>query len=291
VPEFGTTFVRGMLKETKPKKFGDLLQISGLSHGTDVYRGNADLLIKEGKATISSIIGTRDQIMSDLMHWGLEPNDAFQIMEKVRKGKGVSEEYEALMREHDVPNWYIDSAKKIKYMFPRSHATAYVMSALRIAWFKVYYPVAYYAAYMTVRSSDITFGAEAMTKGSDPMLKAVSELRSQPNLDKPKQIELAVYEIANEAWQRGIEFKMVDLYKSEATEWKIEGNTIILPFVSMTGLGENVGKNIVAAREEHPFISKEDLQKRAGVNQTLIATLTSLHVLDSLQEENQVSLF
>jgi DNA polymerase-3 subunit alpha (Gram-positive type) len=291
VPEMGTNFVRGMLTQTHPKKFGDLLQISGLSHGTGVYLGNADELIRNGQATISTIIGTRDQIMSDLIGYGLDPNDAFRIMETVRKGKGISDEYQAKMFEHNVPQWYIESAQKIQYMFPRSHATAYVMSALRIAWFKVYYPVAYYTAYMTVRSSDITFGAEAMTQGSNAMLAKVKELRAEPKLDKPQQIELAVYEIANEAWQRGVEFKIVDLNLSDAIEWKIVDNKIILPFVAIKGLGENVAKAIVAARGEHFFISKEDLQKRAGVNNTLIGELTRLKVLDNLSDENQINLF
>lgn len=291
VPEMGTNFVRGMLTQTQPKKFGDLLQISGLSHGTGVYIGNADELIRSGQATISSIIGTRDQIMSDLIGYGLDPNDAFQIMEKVRKGKGVSEEHEQLMREKNVPQWYIDSSQKIQYMFPRSHATAYVMSALRIAYFKVYFPSAYYAAYMTVRSSDITFGAEAMTKGSAEMLAKVKELRAEPRLEKPQQIELAVYEIANEAWQRGLEFKIVDLQKSDATDWIIEGKTIILPFIAIKGLGESVAKNIVAARSEHDFISKEDLQQRTGVNTTLLAEMSRLGILNDMSDENQISLF
>lgn len=293
IPEFGTNFVRGMLEQTKPHNFGELLQISGLSHGTNVWNGNADELIKDGKANIGTVIGTRDKIMTDLISFGLNSSDAFQIMEKVRKGKGISEEHMKILRDHPrVPQWYIDSMQKIQYMFPRAHAAAYVMSALRIAYFKVYFPAIYYAAYFSVRAKDKTIDAVGLTQGKTKVQALVKSYRSRYNdLNKEEAKTLAIYEIANEAWQRGIEFKMVDLYESEAFDWKIEGNKIILPFVTLPGLGDNVAKAIVAARAEHEFISKEDLAKRGSVNKTLIEFMEKNHMIDGMTDANQMDLF
>ncbi|OIM23420.1 PolC-type DNA polymerase III [Oenococcus oeni] len=293
IPEFGTNFVRGMLEQTKPHNFGELLQISGLSHGTNVWNGNADELIKNGQANIGTVIGTRDKIMTDLMSFGLESSDAFQIMEKVRKGKGISPEHMEILKAHPkVPNWYIDSMLKIQYMFPRAHAAAYVMSALRIAFFKVYFPAIYYAAFFSVRAKDKTIDAVGITQGKTKVQALVKSYRSRYNdLNKEESKTLAIYEIANEAWQRGIEFKMVDLYKSEAFDWKIDGNQIILPFVALQGLGDNVAKAIVAARAEHEFISKEDLAKRGSVNKTLIDFMDQNHMLDGMTDANQMDLF
>ncbi|EHN59548.1 PolC-type DNA polymerase III [Oenococcus kitaharae] len=293
IPEFGTNFVRGMLEQTKPHNFGELLQISGLSHGTNVWNGNADELIKAGQANIGTVIGTRDKIMTDLMSFGLDSSDAFQIMEKVRKGKGISDEHMAILKAHPkVPNWYIESMQKIQYMFPRAHAAAYVTSALRIAYFKVYFPAIYYAAYFSVRAKDKTLDAVGITQGKNKVQALVKSYRSRYNdLNKEESKTLAIYEIANEAWQRGIEFKMVDLYESEAFDWKIKGNQIILPFITLPGLGDNVAKAIVAARAEHDFISKEDLAKRGSVNKTLIDFMDQNHMLDGMTDANQMDLF
>ncbi len=293
IPEFGTNFVRGMLKQTKPHNFGELLQISGLSHGTNVWNGNADRLIEEGKANISSVIGTRDKIMTDLTSFGLDSSDAFQIMEKVRKGKGIPEKYMQVLKENSsVPQWYINSMQKIQYMFPRAHAAAYVLSALRIAYFKVYFPTIYYSALFSVRAKDLTIDPVGITQGKNKIQTLVKNYRGRySELNKEESKTLAIYEIVNEAWQRGIEFKMVDLYKSEAFGWKIEGNKIILPFIALPGLGDNVAKEIVAARSEHKFISKEDLMKRGSINKTLIDFMDKHHMLDGLTEKNQMDLF
>ncbi|HEY4400089.1 MAG TPA: PolC-type DNA polymerase III [Lactobacillaceae bacterium] len=290
LPEFGTNFVRGMLEETQPKNYSELLQISGLSHGTDVWLGNANELIEQGLATIGTVIGTRDKIMTDLINYGLEPSDAFNIMEKVRKGKGITEEYQAVMREHDVPEWYIQSCLKIKYMFPRAHAAAYVLMALRIAYFKVYFPAIYYAAYFSVRAS--MFDIVAMARGKETTKAAIQKIKALGREATMKDKETqTVLEMANEALERGIVFKMVDLDRSEALDWVIDGDTLIAPFIALPGLGDNVAKQIVAARAEKPFLSKEDLKKRGKVSQTLIDFMDQNQVLTDMPDENQLSLF
>lgn len=290
LPEFGTGFVRGMLEDTQPHTYSELLQISGLSHGTDVWLGNAHDLVENGTATIATVIGTRDKIMTDLIGYGLPSEDAFNIMEKVRKGKGITDEYQALMREHDVPEWYIESCLKIKYMFPRAHAAAYVLMALRIAYFKVYFPAVYYATYFSVRAS--AFDVVAMARGKEAVKSAIAKIRDLGNdATKGDQDLQTVLEMANEALERGISFKMVDLYRSEATDWVIDGNELIPPFSTIPGLGDNVAKQIVAARAEKKFISKEDLKKRGKVSQTIIEFLTLHSVISDLPDENQLSLF
>lgn len=290
IPEFGTRFVRGMLEQTHPKNYSELLQISGLSHGTDVWLGNADELIKDGTATIANVIGTRDKIMTDLINYGMESESAFQIMEKVRKGKGISDEYQAEMRAAGVPEWYIDSCLKIKYMFPRAHAAAYVLMALRVAYFKVYFPTLYYSAYFSVRAD--SFDVVAMANGKDSVKAAINELYKMGNDVTAKDKEtLTVLELANEALERGLKFAMVDLEKSDALDWLIEGNTLIAPFNALPGLGDNVAKQIIAARADQEFISKEDLKLRGKVSSTLIEFMTTHHVLDGLPDENQLSLF
>ncbi|SUP61079.1 DNA polymerase III polC-type [Weissella viridescens] len=290
VPEFGTAFVRGMLEETHPKNYSELLQISGLSHGTDVWRGNADELIKDGVANIGTVIGTRDKIMTDLINYGVQPESAFQIMEKVRKGKGVSEEYQAEMREAGVPEWYIESCFKIKYMFPRAHAAAYVLMALRIAYYKVYFPMLYYAAYFSVRATN--FDIVAMSRGLNSTKSKIQEIKQQGNDASAKDKDLlTVLEIANEALERGYDFSMVDLYKSDSEQWIIEGNTLIAPFNSVPGLGDNVAKRIVAARAEGEFLSKEDLAQRGGVSKTLMDFFNENGVLTGMPDENQLALF
>ncbi|GAK31610.1 PolC-type DNA polymerase III [Weissella oryzae SG25] len=290
VPEFGTSFVRGMLEKTNPKTYTDLLQISGLSHGTDVWLGNAEKLIENGQATISTVIGTRDKIMTDLINWGVNPESAFQIMEKVRKGKGVSDEYQAEMREAGVPEWYIESSQMIKYMFPRAHAAAYVLMALRIAYFKVHFPMFYYKAYFSVRASN--FDIVAMSRGLSALKARIEEIRRQGNDASAKDKDLlTVLELANEAMERGINFSMVDLYKSDSEEWIIDGNTLIAPFNAVPGLGDNVAKRIIAARGEGEFLSKEDLSQRGGISQTLMAYLDDNGVLSDMPDENQLALF
>ncbi|MFL1695771.1 PolC-type DNA polymerase III [Weissella kandleri] len=290
VPEFGTEFVRGMLQETKPKTYADLLQISGLSHGTDVWRGNADELIEQGLADISTVIGTRDKIMTDLINWGVNSESAFQIMEKVRKGKGVSEAYQAELREAGVEEWYIESLQKIQYMFPLAHAAAYVLMALRIAYFKVYFPILYYAAYFSVRASN--FDIVTMARGGQALKARITDIKAQGLDASAKDRDLVtVLEIANEATERGITFGMVDLYKSDSEEWIIDGQRLIAPFNAVPSLGDNVAKRIIAARAEGEFLSKEDLAKRGGVSQSLMQFFEDNGVVDGMSDENQMALF
>lgn len=290
IPEFGTRFVRQMLEETKPNTFSELLQISGLSHGTDVWLGNAQELIQNGTCTLSECIGCRDDIMVYLIYRGLEPSHAFKIMESVRKGKGLTEEMEADMIAHDVPDWYIDSCKKIKYMFPKAHAAAYVLMAVRIAWFKVHQPLLYYATYFTVRADD--FDLETMTRGSNAIRSRVDEINAKGLDAAPKEKSLlTVLELALEMTERGFSFKKIDLYRSSATDFIIDGDSLIPPFNAIPGLGTNVALNIVKARDEAEFLSKEDLQQRGKVSKTLIEFLDKHGSLESLPDQNQLSLF
>lgn len=290
LPEFGTRFVRGMLNDTHPKNYSQLLQISGLSHGTGVWLDNAQELIKEGTATIANVIGCRDNIMTDLIHYGLDSETSFQVMESVRHGRGIPDEWQAKMRKANVPQWYLDSCLKIKYMFPRAHAAAYVLMALRIAYFKVYFPLVYYCAFFSVRADD--FDVVAMAHGKDAVKHRMAEINEQGNDASAKDKSLlTILELANEMLERGFKFKMVDLNKSDAANWLIDGDSLIAPFRAVPGLGLNVAKQIVAAREEKPFLSKEDLAERGKVSKTLIDFLTINHVLDDLPDENQLSLF
>lgn len=290
LPEFGTRFVRGMLNDTHPKNYSQLLQISGLSHGTGVWLDNAQELIKEGTATIANVIGCRDNIMTDLIHYGLDSETSFQVMESVRHGRGIPDEWQEKMRKANVPQWYMDSCLKIKYMFPRAHAAAYVLMALRIAYFKVYFPLVYYCAFFSVRADD--FDVVAMAHGKDAVKHRMAEINEQGNDASAKDKSLlTILELANEMLERGFKFKMVDLNKSDATNWLIDGDSLIAPFRAVPGLGLNVAKQIVAAREEKPFLSKEDLAERGKVSKTLIDFLTVNHVLDDLPDENQLSLF
>nr|WP_263328656.1 PolC-type DNA polymerase III [Neobacillus sp. Marseille-Q6967] len=290
IPEFGTRFVRQMLEDTKPTTFSELVQISGLSHGTDVWLGNAQELIHNNICNLSEVIGCRDDIMVYLIYQGLEPSFAFKIMESVRKGKGLSEEMEAEMRKNEVPEWYIDSCKKIKYMFPKAHAAAYVLMAVRIAYFKVHLPLLYYAAYFTVRADD--FDIEAMARGSEAIRAKIEEINAKglEASNKEKNL-LTVLELALEMTERGFSFKNIDLYKSSADEFIIEGNSLIPPFNSIPGLGTNVAYNIVKARQEGEFLSKEDLQQRGKVSKTILEYLDKQGCLGSLPDQNQLSLF
>ncbi|WP_125565140.1 PolC-type DNA polymerase III [Companilactobacillus insicii] len=291
VPEFGTRFVRGMLEKTHPTTFAELLQISGLSHGTDVWLGNAEELIDQGVVTLKEVIGCRDNIMMDLIHWGMKSQTAFQIMEHVRKGRGIPDEWQQDMKDADVPDWYIKSCLKIKYMFPKAHATAYILMALRIAYFKVHYPLYYYSAYFSVRADD--FNLVAMTTGKDAVKSAMKEINDKGMDASTKEKNLlTVLELANECLERGFKINMVDLEKSDAFEFQIiDDKTLLAPFNAIPGLGDNVAKQIVAAREEQPFLSKEDLSTRGKVSKTIIEYMTENHVLDGMPDENQLSLF
>src|SRR5690606_806777 len=285
IPEFGTRFVRQMLEDTKPTSFSELVQISGLSHGTDVWLGNAQELIHDKTCTLSEVIGCRDDIMVYLIYQGLEPSLAFKIMESVRKGKGLTPEWEDEMRKNNVPEWYIDSCKKIKYMFPKAHAAAYVLMAVRIAYFKVHYPLYYYAAYFTVRAED--FDLEAMVRGSEALRSKIEEINAK-GMDataKEKNL-LTVLELALEMCERGFKFQPVDLYRSQASEFVIDGDSLIPPFNAIPGLGTSAAQNIVSARKKGEFLSKEDLQQRGKVSKTVIEYLEKQGCLDGLPEKN-----
>ncbi len=290
IPEFGTRFVRGMLEQTKPHTFAELLQISGLSHGTDVWLGNAEELIRNGTTTLADVIGCRDDIMVYLMHAGLDNGLAFKIMESVRKGKGIPDDWQEEMRKQEVPEWYIESCLKIKYMFPKAHAAAYVLMALRVAYFKVYFPILYYCAYFSVRADD--FDLVAMSRGKAAVKARMDEINEKGMEASTKEKNLlTVLELANEMLERGFEFGMIDLYKSDAVNFVIDGNKLIAPFRAVPSLGINVAKQIVQAREEGAFLSKEDLATRGKVSKTLIEYMSEHGVLDGLPEENQLSLF
>ncbi|WP_430785871.1 PolC-type DNA polymerase III [Virgibacillus flavescens] len=290
VPEFGTKFVRQMLEDTKPKTFAELVIISGLSHGTDVWLGNAQELINDGICSLPEVIGCRDDIMVYLMHKGLEASLAFKIMEFVRKGKGLQDDWIAEMKKHNVPDWYIDSCKKIKYMFPKAHAAAYVLMAVRIAYFKVHYPIFFYAAYFTVRAGD--YDLDSMVKGSSALRERVEGIAIKGNDATPKEKSLmTVLEIALEMNERGLKFQRVDLYKSSATEFIVDGDQLIPPFNAVDGLGTNAALNIVKARQEGEFLSKEDLRERSKISKTVLEYLDNHGCLTGMADKNQLSLF
>ncbi|UOQ85612.1 PolC-type DNA polymerase III [Gracilibacillus salinarum] len=290
VPEFGTRFVRQMLEDTKPKTFAELVIISGLSHGTDVWLGNAQELINNGICGLPDVIGCRDDIMVYLMHKGLDASLAFKIMEFVRKGKGLDPEWIEEMKKHDVPDWYIDSCKKIKYMFPKAHAAAYVLMAIRIAYFKVHHPILFYAAYFTVRADD--FELDTMVKGSEAIRKRVKEILEKGNDAPPKEKSLlTVLELALEMNERGYHFQKVDLYRSSATEFLVEENSLIPPFNAVDGLGTNAAINIEKAREDGEFLSKEDLRERSRISKTVLEYLDQHGCLEGMADKNQLSLF
>lgn len=290
VPEFGTNFVRGMLQDTHPSTFAELLQISGLSHGTDVWLGNAETLIAKNIVPLAKVIGCRDDIMVTLMQYGLESSLAFKIMEFVRKGRGIPDDWQAEMRAHQVPEWYIDSCLKIKYMFPKAHAAAYIMMALRVAYFKVHYPKFYYAAYFSVRAED--FDIVAMHQGKEMVKARLREIMAKGMEASVKENSLrTVLELANEMLERGYTFQMIDLEKSDATDFIVEGDSLIPPFRTIPGLGAGAAKQIIKARSQAPFLSKEDLQKRGKVSRTVIDYLDEQGVLNGLPDEDQLSLF
>jgi len=290
VPEFGTKFVRQMLVDTNPRTFSDLIRISGFSHGTDVWLNNAQDLIKNGTCKLSEAISARDDIMIYLIHKGMDPKKAFKIMEKVRKGKGVSEDEVESMKKQGVPDWYIDSCQKIKYMFPKAHATAYVMMAFRIAWFKVNYPIEFYAVYFTVRADD--FDADLMVKGKNEILNMLEEIESKGQQASAKEKSfLTVLEVALEMYARGIKFKKVDLMASDAVKFKIIDGDLLPPLVALQGVGEAAARSIASAREEAEFISVEDLQNRTKISKTVIEALEQHGCLDGMSKTNQLALF
>ena len=295
LPELGTPFVRGMLMEAKPKNFSDMLQISGLSHGTDVWLGNAQELIKKGICTISDVIGTRDNIMVYLMHKGLEPDMAFKIMEIVRKGnatKLLTEAHIKAMKEHNVPDWYIDSCMKIKYMFPKAHAAAYVSAAMRLAWYKIYKPTEYYATYMTVRGEDLDTVAIMEGRGAVKQLMNSIVNKGHDATAKEENMYVAM-QVVNEMMARGVEFLPIDLYKSHATIYKLEDGKIRLPFMSMSGTGESAAVALMKARDdgEGEYMSRDDLQQRAGISKSVMETLDACGALEGLPQSTQMSFF
>ncbi len=295
LPELGTPFVRGMLMEAKPKNFSDMLQISGLSHGTDVWLGNAQELIKNGTCTISEVIGTRDNIMVYLMHKGLEPDMAFKIMEIVRKGnatKLLTEAHIKAMKEHNVPDWYIDSCMKIKYMFPKAHAAAYVSAAMRLAWYKVYKPTEYYATYMTVRGEDLD--TVAIMEGRGAVKQLMNSILNKGHEATAKEENMYVaMQVVNEMMARGVEFLPIDLYKSHATVYKLEDGKIRLPFMSMAGTGESAAVALMKARDdgEGEYMSRDDLQQRAGISKSVMETLDACGALEGLPQSTQMGFF
>jgi DNA polymerase-3 subunit alpha (Gram-positive type) len=291
IPEFGTEFVIQMLLDTKPQHFSDLIRISGLGHGTDVWLGNAQTLIEEGKATISTAICCRDDIMIYLIHMGLDPALSFKIMESVRKGKGLKPEWEEAMAANNVPDWYIWSCKKIKYMFPKAHAAAYVMMAWRIAYCKVYHPLAYYAAFFSIRAS--AFSYEIMCQGKAHLESVLNEYkkRGKDQLSKKEQDSMRDMKIVQEMYARGFEFLPIDLYKSDARLFQIVDGKLLPSFNSIDGLGEKAAYAICEAAKQGTFLSKDDFRERAKVGKTMVDQLSELGILGDLPESNQISLF
>ena len=292
IPEFGTRFLQQVLVEAKPKNFADLLQISGLTHGTDVWLGNAQELIKAGTCTISEVVGTRDSIMLYLIAHGLESKLSFDIMESVRKGKGLKPEWEAEMIAHNVPEWYIWSCKKIKYMFPKAHAAAYVMSAIRLAWYKIYYPMEFYAAFLTVAPGG--FDGEIASggyKGVNTAIGALEQKAKENQASAKDNEQLSTLYLVREAMARGVRFLKVDLEKSDATAFLPEDGKIRMPFNSLPGLGDTAAHKIVEVREKQKIHSVEELRLKTGISKTVVEILRRNGVLDHLTETNQMTLF
>lgn len=295
IPEMGTGFVRQMLLECKPKNFSDLLQISGLSHGTDVWIGNAQELIHNGTCTISEVIGTRDNIMVYLMKKGLDPNMAFRIMEIVRKGnatKLLTDEHFKAMRDHGVPEWYIDSCMKIQYMFPKAHAAAYVISALRLAWFKIYYPAEFYATFYSARGDD--FDIDVCCHGRERLeeeMKAIKEREKAKMATAKDKSTLSFLEIIREQYARGIGFLPLDMYKSQASTFLVEDGKLRPPFSAIKGLGSSVAEGIVKARENGEFTSVADFRTRSGASKTHVEQMEKMGVFESIAEEKELKLF
>ena len=290
IPEFGTGFVRQMLDDTKPDKFADLVRISGFSHGTDVWLNNAQDYIRSGVATMREVISTRDDIMNYLILKGIENKTSFQIMEDVRKNRPLKDEQLAVMKEHGVPDWYIDSCIKIQYMFPRAHAVAYVMMSFRMAWYKVYYPVEFYATYFT--STVANFDADTILKGPQACLDRIEMINAMGNNATAKeQSDILILEVAYEMYSRGYEFAMARLGKSQALKfWSDEGK-VLLPFVALDGVGDTAAKAFADAYEEKPFGTIEEAVHRSKLNKTAVEALRTHGVFEGLPETDQLSLF
>ena len=292
VPEFGTGFVVQMVVDTKPKRISDLIRISGLSHGTDVWLGNAQTLIEEGKATISTAICTRDDIMTYLINKGMESELSFTIMESVRKGKGLKPEWEEAMTAAGVPDWYIWSCKKIKYMFPKAHAAAYVMMAWRIAYCKINYPLAYYAAYFGIRAS--AFSYELMGQGKEKLMHHYKEYKRRDELNqlsKKEQDTLKDMKNVMEMYARGFDFLPIDIYKSKATKFQIVGDKLLPPFNTIDGMGDKAAESVELAAKDGPYLSKDDFRQRTKISKTVIDLMDNMGLLGNLPESNQLSLF
>lgn len=291
IPEFGTKFVRQMLMDTKPSTFAELVRISGLSHGTDVWLNNAQELVRNKVTTLKEVISTRDDIMNYLILKGLKPKTAFKIMENVRKGKGLTEEHIADMKEQNVPQWYIESCQKIKYMFPKAHAAAYVMMSFRVAYYKVHHKEAFYATFFSTKADD--FDADVVCRGKDYVLQKIKELESLGNNITTKEKGLLiVLEVAYEMFSRGVEIEKVDIYNSDAVKFKIKDGKLLPPLIAIQGLGETVAKNIQAeAQTQREFISLEDFRNRTKANKSVIEILVNHGCLKDLPENNQLTLF
>lgn len=291
IPEMGTKFVRQMLVESQPSTFADLLQISGLSHGTGVWLGNAQELIKNGTCNIKTVIGCRDDIMLYLVYKaGMDAGLAFKITESVRKGKGLTPEWIEEMKKCKVPQWYIDSCLKIQYMFPKAHATAYVISAVRTAYYKLYHPIEFYATYFSVRGEE--FDIELCCQGYEAIYRKIEEIEQKGFQAPPKEkASLPILEMALEMTARGFHFKNIDLYRSDATKFTVDGDSLIPPFSALAGIGDNAAKNIAAAKEQGEFLSIEDFQQKSKASKTVIELLGSMGCFRGLPESNQLSLF
>ena len=295
IPEYGTPFARGMLVDTRPTTFDELIRLSGLSHGTDVWLGNAQSLIEEGVVTLKEAICCRDDIMVYLMKRGLPPDKAFKIMETVRKGKALKDpekwaEFKQIMKDYDIPDWYIKSCEKIKYMFPKAHAAAYVTNAFRIAWFKVHMPLAYYAAYFSIRAN--AFDAECMINGKEKAIAKMKEIENMGNSATPKDKDMYDdLEIVHEMYERGFEFLPIDLYKSHSTKFLIEDGKLRPPLNSIAGLGKVAAESIYKARCEEPFECIEDMQTRSKIGKSVTELLEKFGCLKGMTLSNQLSLF
>ena len=290
IPEFGTKFVIQMLLDTMPTTFAELVRISGLSHGTDVWLNNTQQLVRNGVTDLTQVISTRDDIMTYLIYKGLDKKKSFLIMEKIKKCKGLTDEEEDYMRKFNVPEWYIDSCKKIKYMFPKAHAVAYVMMSFRIAYFKVYYPEAFYAAYFTMKAED--FDAQLIVQGRDIIKSKIKELEDMGNDKTAKEKNLlTVLEVALEMYSRGYKFNKVDLYNSDSDRFIIQDNGILPPLKSLQGVGVNAAQSIALERKSGKFLSIEDIRDKCKVTKTVIEALKDHGCLEGMYESNQLSLF
>ena len=290
IPEFGTSFTRQMLDDTQPKKFSALVRIAGFSHGTDVWINNAQEFIKSGQATMDDAIATRDDIMNYLIHKGLPKQDSFKIMESVRKGKGLKDEWVELMQSNGVPEWYIESCRRIKYMFPKAHAVAYVMMSYRIAYFKVYYPPEFYAVHFTMKID--FFNAKVILGGMQSVIDKMDAIKKMgKEATNKEQSEYLVYEVAYEMYARGYEFLPARLGSSAATKFKVEDGKVRLPFRALEGMGETAALSLTDEYKKQRFSSIEDISTRTSVNNTNMETLREYGVLDGLPESDQLTLF